>query len=314
MTNKTIITILFCVEKGLLEQQAILLIESIKRLSNSNQYRLIAFSPRRNYQPSKETVDYLKINQVLHLTNNINQDYLDYPIANKVLSSAYVEQHIHTEGSILFVDTDTIFINDIESKYIENDGQIYIRPVDNKGPGSEGVEDINDPFWQNIFKLFKLKPPSTKILTTVRRESIRNYYNAGFIWSHKVNGFFTQWLKDFETIIESGLRPFGYQSRENTNFRCLDQVALSVTTSRYRAKTKILSPAYNYPLPFKPLLDLNSQKIGLENMVHAHYHKWFQHPGFIEHIFKNYEKKSNTYAWLANRLPIRPEISDAFKY
>ena len=113
MSTRPVISIVFCVERGLLEAQAMLLVESIKRLPNADAYQLIAFSPRVDSQPSGGTKAFFKRNQVKHISKNLNHQYIDYPIANKVLACAYVESHVETKKSILFVDTDTIFINDL---------------------------------------------------------------------------------------------------------------------------------------------------------------------------------------------------------
>jgi len=313
MVKKTIISIVFCVESGLLETQARLLVESIMRLPNAKHYQLIAFSPRANSQPSQETITFFKRNHVVHLTEPINQKYQDYPIANKVLACAYVERQIESRHSILFVDTDTVFINDISEDCIKSEGFVYVRPVDNKGPGTLGVGDANDPFWKEVYQLFDLPMSDVSVITTVNNEKIRSYYNAGFIWSHKVVGFYEQWLQDFETLVQSKLRPFGYKSRDNTNFRCLDQVALAVTTSRNQFNTKELSRKYNYPIPFKPKIDQGEHHVDIEELIHVHYHKWFQHAGFLSHVCSEREKQSEVYAWLDSRLPIKPEIVGEFK-
>lgn len=307
------IAIIICVEKGFLENQAKLFINSSNQFETNDSFKIIAFSPRKQFFPTTKTEQYFRDTGVIHVKNNLNIDFLDYPIANKVLACEYVEKHYPEFNSIIFVDTDTVFLNPIDKTLLESRNKLLLRPVDNKGPGSLGADDENDLFWQEVYNLFNLKIPKTDLITTVRQKTIRPYFNAGFIWANGLSGFFTQWKKDFIKLVNSGLRPFGYQSRDNTDFRCLDQVALAVTAQRYKENIEILPKTYNYPIPFRPILKEQKHHPKLNELVHVHYHKWFQHPGFLDHVTSDEDKKSEQYLWLKEYLPLLPEISGEFK-
>ena len=308
-----IVSIIFCVEKGLLEAQAKLLVESFKQFTVNDSIQLIAFSPRKGFYPSVETQLFFTNNDVLHIKENLNTKFLDYPIANKVLACEHVEKKFSKFNSILFIDTDTVFINSFSEELLQTKGKLLLRPVDNKGPGSIGDADGNDLFWFKVFKLFDLKLPEANLTTTVRPHIVRPYFNAGFIWAHGMPDFFRQWKEDFVKLVDSGLRPFGYQSRDNTDFRCLDQVALAVTAQRYKNNIEILPPTYNYPIPFRPILKVRPNHPRFDELVHVHYHKWFQHPDFLDHVTTDKEKKSEQYLWLKEHLPLLPEIDGDFK-
>ena len=71
MKNK--IAIIFCVEKGVLEAQAKLLIASINSFLINPDYQLIAVSPRNESRPVRQTELYFKDKNVLHIKNNINR-------------------------------------------------------------------------------------------------------------------------------------------------------------------------------------------------------------------------------------------------
>ena len=304
--------IIFCLEKGTLEKQAKLLIKSFNKFVALSDVQLIAFSPRKKFFPGTETCNFFSDNNVLHIKANLNFKYQDYPIANKIIACDYVEKNYPQFDSVMFVDTDTVFLKALDIKLF-NKKKLYLRSVDNKGPGTEGFNDINDRFWQEVYSLFGLDAPSANLLTTVRPSIIRPYYNAGFIWANGLSSFFTQWKKDFELLIDSGMRPFGYQSRDNTDFRCLDQVALAVTAQRYKEDVEILPQTYNYPIPFRPLMKTRPNHPKFNELVHVHYHKWFQHPGFLDHVTDEEEKKSEQYLWLKEHLPLLPEIDGPFK-
>ena len=307
------VDLIFCVEKGLLEQQAKLLINSVKQCFMETEYVLHAYSPRKDFWPSKATIDFFLQHEVQWCNEDLNTGYLEYPIANKVLACRHFEKKYRQTKTVIFLDTDTIFLNEIESKLLDTPNRLYLRPVDNKGPGSESHDDPNDYFWQQVFNHFKLKQPDVNTTTTVRKQIIRGYYNAGLIWSQGLDGFFEQWYQDFNSLVQSGFRPNNYKSRDFNDFRCLDQVALAVTASRFSEDLEILPPTYNFPIPFKPILDNQQPSLQFENLVHVHYHKWFQHPKFLEHILSAEELRSQKVKWLIQHLPIEPTIFDDFK-
>lgn len=306
------IALIFCTELGVLEAQSILLTSSIRKYLEVCSYDLHAYAPRLKSQPSLATLLYLEKLGVQVNSRNINKDLIKYPIANKVLVCKHFEAQYPRKENTIFIDSDTVFLNQINFRLLKNK-RLYLRPVDNKGPGSEGFEDPNDIFWQQIFKLCDVDLPEPNVWTTVRPKLIRNYFNAGFIWVNGIPGFFQQWYDDFMTIINSDLRPFGYKSRDGDDFRCLDQVALAVTATRYQEYLEILPETYNYPIPFRPIMKNRSDHPKFDDLVHVHYHKWFQHPGFLDHITSDEEKQSEQYKWLKKHLPLQPEIDGPFK-
>ncbi len=303
--------ILFCVEAGLLESQTRLLVNSFKQFSPGNNHHLFAFSPRENFRPSSKTYEYLARNHVTHIDHCLNDSFLNYPIANKILACSYFEQNMPEFESVMFLDTDTVLLNDFGLNEFDSKG-LYLKPVGHKGPGTVGNEDANDGFWQQVFSLFELALPAVKFHTTIKDTAIRGYFNAGLVWSNKVPGFFQQWEQDFLKLIDSGLTPPGFVSKDRNNFRCLDQVALAVTASRFDECIKILPAGYNHHIPFRPMM-VDKYCPDFKDLIHIHYHKWFQHPGFLDHITTEQEKLSVQYQWLKKQLPLTPTIDDQFK-
>lgn len=312
MKSKERIAVVFCVEKGILENQSMLLASSGIQFSGDD-ICFFAYSPRKNYWPRSQTVDFLKQKGVPVYLKDHNKKFESYPIANKVLGSQYFESKLKSFDSIMFVDSDTVFLNDVSNGLDLKKPALFLRPVDNKGPGSEGDSDKNDFFWKKVFSLCGVDLPEPAVWTTVRPHYIRNYFNAGFVWAHRLEGFFQQWYKDFLTIVESELRPFGWTSRDGNDYRCLDQVALAVTATRYQEYLQILPETYNYPIPFRPLMKDREGHPKFQDLVHVHYHKWFQHPNFLNHVASEVETSCDQYKWLSNRLPLLPTISCAFK-
>lgn len=310
MSYKTI-NLICCVEKGILENQSTLLVNSLLKFYPKNSIGLNIYSPRTNKLPSNDFSSFGY--PIKHIQKPLNNRFKHYPIANKLLACADFEKNNPEATNTLFSDTDTVFLNPIDRSLLTSQPTLYLRPVDNKGPGSENSDDPKDKFWQAVFNLFDLPLPEPSLTTTVRPSYIRPYYNAGFIWVNNIPGFYQQWLEDFLKLVDSGLRPFGYESRDGDDFRCLDQVALAVTASRYQEHIKILPETYNYPIPFRPFMKDRKDHPAFKDLVHIHYHKWFQHPGFLDHVTSDEDKQTEQYRWLKAQLPLQPTIDGPFK-
>jgi len=305
--------IIVCVEQGVLESQSRLLVASVERWLSSTSNHIHVYSPRPGHWPAATTRAFLQQHGVNWVSEPLNDAFHEYPIANKVLACRHFEQQHPEAERVMFIDTDTVFLNPIDPQWLLAEQQILVRPVDNKGPGSESAADPNNAFWEQVFGLFNLPLPAADMTTTVRPHTIRPYYNAGLVWNNGVAGFFQQWYADFMALVDSGLRPAGYQSRDGDDYRCLDQVALAVTCSRWHDQVSCLPATYNYPIPFKPMLDLRPGSPAIDQLVHVHYHKWFQHPRFLDHVVRDSEHHSTQKKWLTQQLPIEPAIDGPFK-
>ena len=90
-------------------------------------------------------------------------------------------------------------------------------------------------------------------------------------------------------------------------------MALAVTATRYQEFLKVLPESYNYPIPFRPMMKDRESHPDFKDLVHVHYHKWFQHPEFLDHVTSEEDKQSEQYKWLKAQLPLLPEIDDEFK-
>ncbi|MCB1593387.1 MAG: hypothetical protein KDI76_00610, partial [Xanthomonadales bacterium] len=89
--------------------------------------------------------------------------------------------------------------------------------------------------------------------------------------------------------------------------------ALAVTAQRYKEHVEILPQTYNYPIPFRPIMRDRPGHPKFDELVHVHYHKWFQHPGFLDYVTTEEEKKTEQYLWLKEHLPLLPTIDGPFK-
>ena len=122
-----------------------------------------------------------------------------------------------------------------------------------------------------------------------------------------------QWKQDFIKLMDSTIRTSASSSRHQVDYGFIEQMVLSVTSEKISSSTKILPQTYNYPIPFRPLLKNRENHPRFDELVHVHYHKWFQHPEFLDYVTDDEEKKSEQYLWLKEHLPLLPKIDGPFK-
>ncbi len=313
MNNKYDLHIVAVVEKGLLEEQTKLLVNSIEQFINPTlSVKVIACSPRAGYTASDETIQFFKDKNVDYIDKPLNEKYAYFPLCNGIFSCDYVVNNYPDISSILVVDTDTLFLNPIEQNLLTQPA-IYMRPVDNKGIGSTGIGDPNHEFWLKVYNHFGIQDIPDYIDTTVSQESILPYYNSGFVLASQCPEFFTQWKNDFISLMESNIRTNPTQSRHQVDYGFIEQMVLSITSIHCAVDTYLPSTKYNYPIPFKPKLEKRPSAVKLSESIHVHYHKWFQHPDFLDHVTDEADKQTKQYIWLKEQLPLKPVISGSFK-
>ncbi|MFC3195040.1 hypothetical protein ACFODZ_12380 [Marinicella sediminis] len=300
--------IVYIVEKGLLEQQAVLLQKSINRFHRSaSDVTAVACCVREAYQPSVSTIKSIENLGGKYVYQNLNTRHDYFPLCNGIYAASEIETQ--TSEDILLVDTDTVFVNPLDARWLHK-YPVVVRPVDNKGIGSAGDEDPADGYWQQSFGLFGLPAPVANMTTTVDQQLIRPYYNSGFVFARHELGFFTQWKKTFERLMDSEVRTDSGSSRHQVNYGFNEQMSISIVLQQLKTEPLIPPITINYPLPFRPRFKKQgASDPAASDLIHVHYHRWFQHPDFIGHVFDQEEQKLPSISWLASELPFYPTIS-----
>ena len=313
MNNDYHLHLVAVVEQGYLQQQLKLLILSVEQFVMPHmRVKIIACCPRKGKGVTKPFIDFLSQHNVDYIDEPLNEKYAYFPLCNGIFASDYVARTYKNINALLLVDTDTLFFNPISMDLL-NAGNIHMRPVDNKGIGSLGDKDPNNDFWNRVFDFFNISPAYKKITTTVSQEKIRPYYNSGFVLVNKGIDFMQQWKQDFIKLMDSDIRTAASSSRHLVDYGFIEQMVLSVSSEKMNPQTLILPETYNYPIPFRPRIKERQAHPSFAELVHVHYHKWFQHPGFLDYITTDTEKKSDQYRWLTEHLPLFPQIDGPFK-
>jgi len=266
------ICIVFCVERGYLERQAIGLAESIARFGRGQTpLELRAYSPRPDHWPAPETIRHLISLGVEWINEPLNTEFRHYPIANKILATAHAEQ-TSTAEIVCFLDSDKYVLSPIEAMLLPTDSTIGLRPVNRKGPGSSGKDDPNDAYWQALIRDYGIDPEA-RVQTVVDNESIRPYFNAGFVIFRRAARHGLEWLSLFKQLHAERRIP-------GTNERCMDQIALAVLVGASMKSVAILPSGVNFPLPFAMMLQRNEAFVWPVTLVSIHYFKFRNSPDF----------------------------------
>ena len=297
---------LACVERGRLESQSLLLCRSIRR--NVGRFRdapIHTFQPRAGTTIEDATLTELRAMGVQHHTDTLNRDFVDYPISNKVFACAHAEQTLD-EDVLVFIDTDTVFVNQPDEFDLPAGVHAAVRPVDHKNCGSTGPGARDDPYWRRLYELCGVSR-SPFIETAVSAQRIRAYYNSGLVCVRRSVGIFQRWLEHFLLVARVNHLP-------NGNIHYLDQLTLATALAQFdNGEVRVLKPNYNYPIPKRPLLPPVFQ-YPLDNLVHIHYHRWFNRPNFLREIRPAFNPESEMFRWLDGHLPLQPTIDEALRF
>jgi hypothetical protein len=289
-----------CVEDGVLEDQALLLVRSIRRFAGTlADAPVYVVAPRAGRAPSAETIAALEAMGAIVVVEPLNHEYPDYGMANKWAAGLWAEEHATTD-MLVFVDSDTIFCGDPTAFRLPDGIDLAVRPVDRKDKGSTGPSDEREGYWQRLYELTGVSQRPW-LDTPVRPQRIRAYLNGGLVVTRRSQRLFTTWYRDFLTLEQAGHLP-----PEGIHY--MDQLALAATVARCWDRTQILDWRYDYPLPHRAALAEPARGVALEDLVHVHYHWWFARPGYLDTIVPPFAARSSVRSFLEPHLPLRPVL------
>ncbi len=307
MTPAPGVAFLACIERGRLEQQGLLLCRSIRRgAGRFTTASIHAFQPRAGTDAGAETVSALRDLDVIHHTDTLNRDFHDYPIGNKIFACAWAAQNLQ-EDILVFLDSDTFFANEPERIHLASGLDAAARPVDRKRIGSTGPRDPNEAYWKPLYAKFGIANDPC-VETIVDGETIRAYFNSGLVAARRSAGIFEEWLDIFRRLMEGNHLP------PNGSMQFMDQVALALVLSRRFDRVSQLDWRYNLPLPQRARLSDPARTARLEDMIHIHYHRWFNKPNFLRLLRPPLDLTGDVSRWVEDSLPFQPTIDDPMKF
>ena len=272
-----------CIERGVLEKQALLLFESIRLYTGRFRYcPIYAVSPRAGHSISASAR--LKLDQldVVYIDEILNTDCPEYGSANRVAAAAYVEQR-HTHEILVILDSDTLFLREPDEILLRPDVDVAVRPVDVKGMCTSGPMDPFDAYWRDLCRCCGVdydQIPWTE--SFVDRCRIKASYNAGLVIVRSKLGIMKRWSDFFFTSVRQHLRPYTYDRRFRSGAGWVqsdasrlwgsNQAALSLAIWSITKNVNELAPTYNYPVTAHSQIDKKLRNGIFSNLVHVHYH------------------------------------------
>jgi hypothetical protein len=285
-TKKPDIGFVACIERGVLEAQALLLFESIRRYAGCfRDCSIYALSPRTGYEISgaaRKRLDELGVN---HCDRVLNTECTEYGSANRVAAAAHIEA-THPHEFLVILDSDTLFIGEPTEMILPADVDAAVRPVDLKGISTSGAGDPFDAYWRALCECSDTDYDEIPWGESfVDRQRIKSNYNGGLVVVRGGLGILRRWSDCFFKSIRQGLRPqavnppflagAGWVEPPVVKLWGSNQAALSLAIWRSTRRVRELPPTYNYPLHLHHQIAPDLVKSAFPRLVHIHYHWLF---------------------------------------
>lgn len=289
-------------EQGNLEHQTTLLIESIRRLPSLRECPIYVIQPRPGKRPSQRSLDLLFDHEAVFISANLNKSWSHHGTMNKVYASACVEALTeHTLDTLVFLDSDVLFINPPDELVLDERHVVAVKPVDLQGLG-QPVDRPISPYWEMIFENCGVRePPDWFVTTTIDRQRIVPYFNEGVAAVRPSRGIFRRWKENVERLAhDQRARSFPAGTDE---FFFLNQAMFAGTllAEISQEQIRLLDQRYNYSLRPRKLAPAEVRSGGMGELVVAHYHKKFYSGDWMEDI----DVSEPLASWLRSRLPLR---------
>lgn len=275
-----------CIEGGVLEAQALLLFESIRRYAGRfNNCPLYAFSPRAGHSISDEARLRLRELGAVYVDKLLNTECPEYGSANRVAAAAYVEE-TYPHDVLVILDSDTLFLREPTEFSLPPDVDAAVRPVDLKGMSTGGPADSFDTYWRELCHSCGVDYDAIPWGESfVDRQRIKANYNGGLVVVRGGLGILRRWADFFFSSVREGLRPYadpesfragvGWVEPAAGKLWGSNQAALSLALWSTSRRVRVLPPTYNYPLHQHSLIDAALVCEVFPRLVHVHYHWMF---------------------------------------
>jgi hypothetical protein len=314
--------IVFCVERGVLEAQALLLCESLRTFGG--RYRdatLYAISPRPGRRPRRVTVTALEALGVEYRDATLGEECADYAPAGRAAAAALVESRGLHE-ILVGIDTDTWFTAEPAAFALAGDVGAAARPVDLKGMCTSGPGDPADEYWQRLCSLVGVPYDNLPFVTSVVDGArFKASYNAGLIVAHASHGIFQRAWEILRTTVRHGLLPVrppgefrsstGVVPPATARWWGSTQAALSLAMWSRGGGVALLPEGYNYPLHLDAQVPAATRERAFADLVLVHYHYMFDADALADNplLGPDTPLDPERREWLRSRVPLGDESS-----
>lgn len=288
------------VERGPLESQALLLVESVRTFAGPHRDATIwAVQPRTSPPPSRITLDRLAALDAIFLRADLNRAWPRYPLANKPAAAAFAEGAFAGRvRALVLLDSDTVVLHPPTELELPANATAAIRPVDRSLIGSPVTAPVT-PFWDRLYRECGVQPNRVwDVSATVDQGRVRAYFNTGLIAVRPEAAIFHRWNENLARLSrDHALDRFSPKERWFVEQACFAATLLAETDPD---QVRILDRTYNYPVHLHRELPASERLDRLEDATVVHYHRAFYGTAWWRDI-----PVGEPYAtWLRRRLPL----------
>jgi hypothetical protein len=305
-----------CIERNVIRDQALLLIESIRAFAGKlRDLEIFAVAPRPKLGIDKDTRVKLDALDVTYCEAPINTYCPEYGSANRVYAAAWVAQRT-SATTLIVLDSDTLFLD--EPELLGPCCDVAVRPVDSKGMASIGPEDEFDPYWAALCQLAEMPIDQLPFLeTTVDRLRVRSSYNGGYSVVRRDTGIMQRAAEILTCSISADLRPHkgrpdfrvfastGLVSSLASEYWGSSQAAFSIAVWSSTRRVRMLDARYNVPL-HALVQPQNWRPEWIDQApVHVHYHWMFdpEHRAEALGLLRRLGVPADRLDWVVAHLP-----------
>jgi len=301
----------FCLvaEAGILEQQAFLLCESIRRFAGHYaDARLTVISPRATRRPSALTVQRLRQLDAHYVALDLVSPTPEYGPSYKTLALGWCARQ-NGPSVLVQLDSDGVFLD--VPDFALNGHAAAARPVDVKGMCSRGPGDMFEPVWQRMCAACGVDIEALGyVRSTVDNQLVRASYNGGLIVAQRQ--VFDVAEQRYLQIAATGIRTHtnaaagmrtgsGPVPAAGKEMWGTTQAALSLAVAKLGGTVRILDAGANVPLHM-----INRLAPLAAPVVHLHYRWFFEHDNDSNPALDGrIALRPDQMAWLRSRLPLR---------
>lgn len=287
--------------------QATILAGSIRRFGGA-----LAASPVWTLVPDLAAVDSpadLSTNTDLHSLDvrpipfPIDAPALAFPLAAKVYAAAAAEAAATDQaGCLVWMDVDSIVVNEPKALLLEDNSVLGYRPVDHTLIGSL-YDDPIDGFWRLIYEACDISEEDVfPMKSSVDEKWLRPYFNAGMLVARPGGGLLQRWRDNFDRLYRQPVfDPFYGQNILCKIFMHQAVLAGTVLALTNKASLQELPYLVNYPLHMHGDYPGHRRPERLNDVITCRYDTFFDDPAWESAIPIDEPLKS----WLTGRLAAR---------
>jgi len=229
-----------------------------------------------------------------------------FPFAVKVMAAASLETQAKNQTELLvFLDRDTIVLQEPTELFIAPDQMLGYRPVHHKLIGSDW-EQPPDSFWELIYKICDVPADHLFPMVTHTGERIRPYFNAGIYAVRPDRGMLTQWADIFLKWYRQPQLTAYYEMNQLYTIFIHQAIFSGVLLQNLKPVEMFeLSAKINYPLHLHSDIPVNSRPGIIDELVTVRYENIFDEPGWMQLPFSKALK-----IWLYDQPRVQSSLED----